>query len=585
MTKMAPNTGPLTSLYSDFLLDPKKEVLHPQAGLHYIASTGNSFHSASAIIAHLAREAILYSKKEQKLLSAVESRDSVVLEVATTIEFTNGGGALLPGLDDNFVADQTVYFPMVHIVHFEDNLIKQIRVYWEQGCLLKQLGVIGKSGKNWPIRTGEDQVKLVKSSVHAVADGAIDGGYDSQASSTRPSSKGSNQSNRESLQLFAPREIDEDVIRPAVVPPRAGIRPPTRQLHDIVGEEGTTTPPAVAQTPKAGAGKAPGRTFFVGQEIDEAHSTPDRKVTLHPKKFNHFEFDDEPPKPNETPKPVAPKRTSIYSKPGSSWDFADFTTPDKRSGKPSARNTRTFTWSDDEDAAASPAVKPSVKLAPRKATETDTHFDIVDETPQKAAQPARQPYVRKGNETNFTFSDDSPAHSGDNKPAEIPAARQTVVKNMEANWSNTSPLGQPKPVPNFSGINIGGDGMGGKKGSSRLWDFEDATPKKNGNGVANGGIRIAGNGMGGRKGTEAHWAFNDDDIVEEEQSPTQPEKGMIRISGNGMGGRKGTELHWGFGDGDEEEEEPAPLKKENAPIGRTRPVRNQSEPTKDFWDF
>ncbi|KAF3909091.1 hypothetical protein ABW21_db0204508 [Orbilia brochopaga] len=478
---MAPNTGPLASLYADFLADPKKEVLHAQAGLHYVSSTGNSFQSPNGIIAHLAREAILYNKKEQKVLSAVEARDSVVLEVATTIEFSNGGGALLPGLDDNFVADQTVYFPMVHIVNFEDGMIKQIRVYWEQGCLLKQLGVIGKTGKNWPIRTGEEQVKLVKSSVRAGADD-IDG-YDSQTS-TRPSSKGSNQSNRETLQLFAPRELDEDVIRPAVVPPRAGIRPPTRQLHDIVGvgEEANSPPPPVAQTPKAGAGKAPGRTFFVGQEIDAAHSTPDRKVNLNPKKFNHFEFDDEPAQANETPKPVAPKRTSIYTKPGSSWDFADFTTPDKRSGKPSARNTRTFTWSDDEDA-ASPAPKQAAKIAQRKAMETDTHFDIVDETPRKPNQPARQPYIRQGNETNFTLTDDSPAHAAD-KPAGVPAARQTVVKNMEANWSNTSPLGEPKPVPNFSGINIGGDGMGGKRGSNRLWDFEDATPKKsNGNGV------------------------------------------------------------------------------------------------------
>ncbi|EWC45928.1 hypothetical protein DRE_04721 [Drechslerella stenobrocha 248] len=545
---MAPHQGPLTLLYSDFLADPKKEVLHTQAGLHYIGSTGASFQSASTIVAHLAREAILYKKTEQKVLSAVEARDAVVVEVDTTIEFVNGGGALLPGLDDNFVTDHTVQLPMVHIVHFEDGLIKQIRLYWEQGCLLKQLGVIGKTGKNWPIRTGEDQVKLIKASVHAVADGAIDGSE--SAASTRPSSKGSNQSGRENLQLFAPREIDEDVIRPAVLPPRAGMKPPTRQLHDLVGQEGNTAPLPAVQTPKAGSGKAPRRTFFVGQEIDEVHSTPDRKVAVNGKKFNHFEFDDEPPKDSEIPRPTPPKRTSVYSKPGSSWDFADFTTPDKRSGKPSTRNARTYTWSDDEE----------------------------NPSPVKA-QPKKLGGTRKDAETHFTFSDNSPAPAPGAEAAAVPAARQTLVKDMDANWSNTSPLGQAKPVPNFSGINIGGDGMGGKKGSSRLWEFEDATPKKPANGSNGAGIKTAGNGMGGRKGTESNWVFQDESPA---HAPTQV-KG-IRTAGNGMGGRKGTDLHWGFGDGAEEESE-VPTKKENAPIGKMQSFRKQSQATGDFWEF
>ncbi|KAF3170882.1 hypothetical protein TWF106_010370 [Orbilia oligospora] len=440
---MAPQ-GSLTKLYSQFITSPKRDSLHNQAGLHYIGSTGSSFQSGDAIINHLKREAGWYTKKEQKILSSVESHNSVVVEISNLIEFTNGGGMLLPNLDDNFVTDQTVTLPMVHIVQFEDGVIKQIRQYWDQASLLKQLGVIGKSGKNWPIRSGEEQVKLIKASVSSVAESAADA---SESASTRPSSKGSNQSGRESIQLFAPRELDEDVFKPAVAPPRGGVKPPGRQLHDIIGEDGDAP---VQPTPKGGTGTGPRRTFFVGQEIDETNSTPDRKVTVNHNKFKHFELEHNPEKDAETPKPSAPKRTSIYTKAGSSWDFADFATPEKRPTKVSTQNARTMTWSDDE-AETSPVQPQQAKPLPRKGL--SSQFEIVDETPKKA-----------------------------------------------------NGLGEAKPAANF-GISTRGDGMGGKKGASRHWDFEDETPKK-----ANGaGIKTSGNGMGGRIGSERAWAFGHED--------------------------------------------------------------------------
>ena len=47
------------------------------------------------------------------MLSAIENEDAVCLDVETTLEFLTGGGAYLPGLDDNFLADHIVTFPMV----------------------------------------------------------------------------------------------------------------------------------------------------------------------------------------------------------------------------------------------------------------------------------------------------------------------------------------------------------------------------------------------------------------------------------------------------------------------------------------
>ena len=43
----------------------------------------------------------------------IESSTGLSVDMETTIEFTNGGGAYLPGLDDNFVTDRTVTLPMV----------------------------------------------------------------------------------------------------------------------------------------------------------------------------------------------------------------------------------------------------------------------------------------------------------------------------------------------------------------------------------------------------------------------------------------------------------------------------------------
>jgi len=109
-------TGPLGQLYTRFLTSPTEDVLHPEAVLHYITSL-TSVHK-DKIISHLEREAVCYKKKEQRVLSSVESQNSCVLEVATTIEFVHSGGAFLGGIDDNFVSDQTVTAPIVSLCFF-----------------------------------------------------------------------------------------------------------------------------------------------------------------------------------------------------------------------------------------------------------------------------------------------------------------------------------------------------------------------------------------------------------------------------------------------------------------------------------
>jgi hypothetical protein len=59
----------------------------------------------------------MIKKKEEKILDAVEASNALVVEVETTMEFVTSGGAYLPGLDDNFLADRTVTLPIVCFPH------------------------------------------------------------------------------------------------------------------------------------------------------------------------------------------------------------------------------------------------------------------------------------------------------------------------------------------------------------------------------------------------------------------------------------------------------------------------------------
>jgi hypothetical protein len=103
----------LAAKYKAFLANPSPSALASEgASLHYI-TTLTSIYEAPAIMKHYAVQEKLLKKKEQKLLSVIESANALSVDVETTLEFIMGGGAYLPGLDDNFVSDRTVNFPMV----------------------------------------------------------------------------------------------------------------------------------------------------------------------------------------------------------------------------------------------------------------------------------------------------------------------------------------------------------------------------------------------------------------------------------------------------------------------------------------
>lgn len=104
----------LKAIYQSFLANPSVAALNDSASLNYI-TTLTTINTAAAIIKHHTAHQKVLKKKEEKVLSCVEGSDAVCFDIETTLEFITGGGAYLPGLDDNFLADRVVIFPMVSV--------------------------------------------------------------------------------------------------------------------------------------------------------------------------------------------------------------------------------------------------------------------------------------------------------------------------------------------------------------------------------------------------------------------------------------------------------------------------------------
>ena len=102
----------LTATYQSFLATINSALLAKDATLNYV-TTLTSINDNAAIVKHLAAQQKMLKKKTEKVINSIESSNALCLDVETTIEFVSGGGAYLPGLDDNFLADRIVTLPVV----------------------------------------------------------------------------------------------------------------------------------------------------------------------------------------------------------------------------------------------------------------------------------------------------------------------------------------------------------------------------------------------------------------------------------------------------------------------------------------
>jgi hypothetical protein len=102
----------LQAIYKQFLATPSPALLADDAALHYVTTT-TSYRGSADIVRHLGALRNQVKKKKEEFLTTIEGQNATAIEVDTTLEFVTGGAAYLPGLDDNFLADRTVYLPVV----------------------------------------------------------------------------------------------------------------------------------------------------------------------------------------------------------------------------------------------------------------------------------------------------------------------------------------------------------------------------------------------------------------------------------------------------------------------------------------
>lgn len=102
----------LQAVFEAFLRNPTTAVLADDASISYIP-TLTTINEPTAILRHLQAQSRQLKKNVEKTIDVVEGGDGLYIDTETALEFVTGGGAYLPGLDDNFLADKTATLPLV----------------------------------------------------------------------------------------------------------------------------------------------------------------------------------------------------------------------------------------------------------------------------------------------------------------------------------------------------------------------------------------------------------------------------------------------------------------------------------------
>ncbi|KAB8238507.1 uncharacterized protein BDW43DRAFT_320320 [Aspergillus alliaceus] len=510
----------LQQVYQTFLSDPRSASLASNVALIYITTT-TRVDGAEAVVKHLARQDHVLKRKSQQVIDTVEGFNSLSLDVDTTVEFVSGGGPYLPSLDDNFLSDRVATFPTVHIVRFNSqNQIQQVKVYWDQASLLKQVEVIGSRSRGWPIRDGKDQSRLIKTAASSapVNDSPAPVPVNKQTENGEAQSKVASPGKRyikdpyaaESLEeLLSPSKDRADPVRPPRAP--ASAKPPQRDLSELfVSHEDDETPEPSPSRNKPVAPKGAGKSYQASRifDDDETVDTQDKPQQIayraHPKRFDHFELGGD--NSDREIKPKISRPVSSQGK-GPQWNFEDFVTPEKPKRQLRGQELRSFGISDDEEFQKVPPARSGVTQPRRDA---ETHFQLSDDfgtqggsriissfqnkglslyknhlfagedepAESKPSAKDKQPLsvAQKGQtrkkdlETHWTITDESPAKSkADENKKPIAADRQRAVKMMEPSWESYDQSPQPskavRPLPqrhamrsvNERSWNIGGD--------------------------------------------------------------------------------------------------------------------------------
>jgi hypothetical protein len=494
------------------------------------------------------------------------------------------------------------------VIFDRNGKIAQVRQSWDQGSLLKLIDVIGKTGRNWPIRDGKEQIKLITSSVKSGGKFQSPSGGPSEPidviNRSRENSTNVTRDPHASLSLFAPRDHHNvENSLPAVVAPRASAKPPPRDYSELfVGNESDNLPgpaaspenkaaPSRSESPskfpagvasKAGAGKnyQPIRLFET-EENSPAHSSPEKNQAYHPnpKKYQHFEFTDDSD-PQDTPKSTPVPATK--SKHGSQWTFDDFVTPDKVVPSKVLKSQNIRHWGTENDEIPDSPIRAKKIDRPRK--DAETHFEFVDDgTPDGARRLIGRPRGTGSNTAlglyqNNLYGDDGLLPQREDARVLGPIANiKDRHKDFDPHFNLTDETSSTKEIKQPE--KLAEDKLKAIKIMDAAWDVYDQSPitnqKENATPVPMSPTRL---------GTSKGPLSESTNTMSNRNDNYQG----IAVSSDGMGGKKGAGRNWGFGD-DSGGEETGGLNGagSNFRKGIHAKGRGTSAQTRggDFWDF
>lgn len=274
----------------------------------------------------------------------------------------------------------------MHIVKFDsDSKITNIQQSWDQGALLKQLDVIGKTGRNWPIRDSKEQTKMIArtavksgapstsevasrsppSSTHASreyanapkAGVALDAvkskhqqTWDFEGFQTPEKPKYGKPLRKQEMRHWGTDENDIDESPAKAAPGKAGAPGKARRdadSHFEMLDDGSTSVPRGPARP-CGAGYTGGMSLYnnhmVTEDGSDPHQSPDPRAlgNITNQRYRsknegaHFTMADESPKYDErTRAPVPDDRKKNINNMQASWSTYDRSPSVHKENKPS----------------------------------------------------------------------------------------------------------------------------------------------------------------------------------------------------------------------------------------------------------
>lgn len=409
--------------------------------------------------------------------------------------------------------------------------------------------MIGKTGRNWPIRDGRKQTELILSSTSLTQQKLDDKEKILQngiiGSKSQEVTKNATRDSHASLSLFTPRDQKMSEQVPVRAAPRSSAKPPARDYSEIFGSQEmepsspTRSPVSSHDRKKTGKARVSNQNFGPSRlfDVEEKAQVKSSDKSMNPIKYKHFEFTDGVPNSGEE----NPIRKVKSGKHESHWDFDDFVTPQKIIPSKGMRVHDVRHWGNSDDEVLESPER--IKKVDRPRRDAETHFEFEDsisqETEIRSYSRARgqgndnglglykelfcepeenaREYVKpeihgianakdrqKDFEAHFTMTDKSP---GVPKPEKMTDDKAKAVKMMDANWSSYDK--SPTQKENNSASSF----LSRNNGSQPL---SETTNSLNIGNRRQCGIKTHGDGMGGRKGNESAWACGEFDDAEKE---------------------------------------------------------------------